>query len=197
MTVASPRVLVFHPTLWEAQFAAVCRDVCARVEVNSLTKTVVLPKVFEAHRDMFPKDPTEFLAAIAVDCSLDVQSTLASKCLFKIKYHREDWRVAFRGEIDLSESGASAARESRLGRNVDAQYIQVPQTSQNHMASSHLRGSNDHLFNHQQQQYAIEYRGDLKFRLPPTPNFAPPPVPNLVQSNATGIGLPVLGLPLK
>jgi hypothetical protein len=48
-------------------------------------------------------------------------------------------------------------------------------------------GSN-HLFEQQpQQQYALEYRGDLTFHLPPTPSFAPPNVP---CSDLTSIGLP-------
>ena len=86
---------MFHPLLWEGQIAAACRAVCGRVQVNSSTRTVVLPKVFETHRDLFPKDARDFLAAVAHDSTPDVQRALALNVygVYKIKFVRVEWRV--------------------------------------------------------------------------------------------------------
>jgi hypothetical protein len=191
MVVGSPRVHVFHPSNWDGQLAAVWREVCAKVEVSNSTKTVVLPKVFEVHREMFPKDPQDFLAAISADCASDVQRAVAAKLSLKMKFHREDWRVAFPCQSDTMSSGVLDSRDTGMDRNSDAEYVQLPHAGMTQL-SSHVRGANDHLFNHEQQQYALEYRGDLKFNLPPAPTFAPPSIPTLAPPNLTSMGLPAL-----
>jgi hypothetical protein len=175
MTVASPSVQVFHPSLWENQIVAACREVCSRVTVISSAKTVVLPKVFETHRDVFPSDAQELLSAISVDCPSNVQHALlrAAHSSYKIKFEREDWRVSLPSQPVLQEGAGALARAPVAAvQNVDEQLA---------------HGSNHSFEQQQQQQYALEYRGDLTFHLPPTPNFAPPNVP---CSDLTSIGLP-------
>jgi hypothetical protein len=176
MTVASPSVQVFHPSLWENQIVAACRAVCTRVTVNTSAKTVVLPKVFETHRDLFPSDPQELLSAISVDCPSNIQHALlrAAHSSYKIKFEREDWRVSLPSQPVSQEGAGALARvfSSAAVQNVDEQP---------------LHGSNRIFEQQQQQQYALEYRGDLTFHLPPTPSFAPPNVPS---SDLTSIGLP-------
>jgi hypothetical protein len=188
MIVGSPQLQVFLPSLWESQLTAVCRDVCARVHVNNSAKTVTLPKVFEAHRDLFPKDHQDFLVAISMYCPADVQCALVGNLSFKVKYHREDWRVAFPCHSQSQGASASAAREPVLGRKIDAQIAQIPHATQPQLMPP-ARAGNDHLFTPQQEQYALEYRGDLQFHLPPAPMLAPP--------NLTSIGLPALAAPAR
>ena len=180
MIAGSPPVQVYHPSLWDQQLAVACRAVCLGVQVKTSAKTVVLPKVFETHRELFPRECRELFAAISVDCPAGVQRALASASSFKIKFEREDWRVVYPSPSDMQGGGGRGLGEPDLGATIDEQldHQQIQQQQQQQ----------------QQQQYALEYRGDLHFHLPPTPTFAPPLPPSQAL---TSLGLPALTAPAR
>ncbi len=190
-TAGSPSVQVFHPSLWENQIVAACRAVCAHVIVNASTKTVLLPKVFDTHRSLFPSDHIEFLSAISVDCPIDVRSALlhAVHSSYKIKFERDDWKISLPCQPNTQEEVGVGARMSVLVQNMDEQQV-------NHLQSRAIFSCN-RLFEQQQrqqQEYALEYRGDLTFHLPPTPSLAPPSPPS---SALASIGLPAFAAALR
>jgi hypothetical protein len=146
--------------------------------VKTSAKTVVLPKVFETYRELFPRECRELFAAISVDCPAGVQRALAASSSFKIKFEREDWRVVYPSQTDMQGGGGRGLGEPDLGATIDEQldHQQIQQQPQ------------------QQQQYALEYRGDLNFSLPPTPTFAPPLPPSQAL---TSVGLPAFTAPAR
>lgn len=104
MIVGSPQLQVFLPSLWESQLTAVCQDVCARVHVNNSTKIVTLPKVFETHRDLFPKDHQDFLVAISMYCPTDVRAhRLAALCFCNtLARYSVHWSATRRSRLSIT-----------------------------------------------------------------------------------------------
>ena len=128
MIARSPPVQVYHPSVWNQQLTVACQAVCEGVQVKTSSKTVILPKVFEAYRDLFPREPRDLFAAISPDCTPGVQHALAVSSTFKIKYEREDWRVVYPSQPDLQPSqltaldgGSSGMRGLDLGLSINEQ----------------------------------------------------------------------------
>jgi hypothetical protein len=196
MFASSPRVQVFHPSTWDQQLTAACRTVCEGVQVKTSSKTVILPKVFETHRDLFPREPRELIACISLDCAPGVQHALAVSSSFKIKFERDDCRVVYPKQPAAHDGGSAVMREAISSQTFDEQLLQQ---NMNHLhVQQPVAVSNHRLVQQQHQQHlqhaALEYRGDLNFHPLPTPNFAPPQPPG---PSLTSFGSAVLPAPAK